>query len=63
MMEAARDYGVRVIRAYQDYRVGQIIFPPGLLRSHLLDAHFVERVESDENRAAKPEKRQARKRG
>ncbi len=44
MMEAARDYGVRIVRAYGEYSVGQIIFPTGLMRSHLVGGGWCEPV-------------------
>ena len=47
MLTADRDYGVRVIRAYEHRRVGQIFFPPGILRQRLIQAGFVEAVAPD----------------
>lgn len=44
MMRAGEDYGVRVIRAYETRRVGQVFYPPALLRDALVRGGFVERV-------------------
>ncbi len=43
MMNAGIDYGVRVIRAYEQRRVGQVFYPPGALRDALVKRGFVER--------------------
>lgn len=47
-MLTSNDYGVRVIRAYETRRVGQVFFPPGLLRDALVRGGFVERVKAPE---------------
>jgi hypothetical protein len=39
------DYGVRVIRAYENRRVGQVFYPTGLLRDALVRKGLVERVQ------------------
>lgn len=65
MLTADRDYGVRVIRAYENKRVGQVLYPPGLLRDALVRRGFVERIKSSNSSAeaghddlpAKPKKR------
>lgn len=44
MMKAGEDYGVRVIRAYENRRVGQVFYPPALLRDALVCRGFVARV-------------------
>lgn len=44
MMRAGKDYGVRVITAYENKRVGQVIYPPGLLRDALVRTGRVERI-------------------
>lgn len=44
MLDADRDYGVRVIRAFENKRVGQTLFPPAMLRGALLKRGFVERI-------------------
>lgn len=61
MMQANRDYGVRVIRAFDFWSVGDIFFPTGLHRSHLIDCGYVEPVKppaehtkADKRREAKP---------
>ncbi len=38
------DYGVRVLTAYDTRRVGQVIFPPALLRDRLVQLGCVERI-------------------
>jgi hypothetical protein len=43
-MMRSKDYGVEVIRAYEFKRVGQVIFPPALMRDRLVNAGFVRRV-------------------
>jgi hypothetical protein len=39
------DYGVRVIRAYENRLVGQVFYPTGLLRDALVRKGLVERVQ------------------
>lgn len=39
-----KDLGVRVTRAYLNMRVGNVIYPPGLLRDKLVKAGFAERI-------------------
>lgn len=41
MMQAGKDYGVEVVVAYENKRVGQVIFPPGMLRDRLIRSGFV----------------------
>jgi hypothetical protein len=41
---SSKDYGVEVIRAYEFKRVGQVIFPPALMRDRLVNGGFVRRV-------------------
>jgi len=55
MMAADKDYGVRVITAYEDKVVGQVIYPPGMLRDVLVQRRFVERIKpvEEKRRAAK----------
>lgn len=48
MMTAGNDYGVRVITAYENKRVGQVFFPPALLRDRLVKTGRVERVKAPE---------------
>lgn len=43
------DYGVRVIVAYENKRVGQVIFPPGILRQRLVQIGLVETVQAPES--------------
>jgi hypothetical protein len=38
------DLGVRVITAYANFRVGQVLFPPAMLRDSLIKRGFVEAV-------------------
>jgi len=38
----------RIIKAYSLYSVGQIITPPGMLRSQLMKLGFIEPVESEQ---------------
>lgn len=44
MMRAGKDYGVEVITAYENRRVGQVFFPPGLLRDALVRTGRVKRL-------------------
>jgi predicted DNA-binding transcriptional regulator len=46
MLQAGKDYGVRVVRAYENRRVGQVFYPPGLLRDKLVQQGWVERIPS-----------------
>jgi hypothetical protein len=41
---SSKDYGVEVIRAYEFKRVGQVIYPPALMRDRLVGAGFVRRL-------------------
>lgn len=63
MMQAGKDYGVRVIRAYGFLSVGQIIFPlSGVEREMLLMTKCVEEVKPPEEPVvAAPEKPKAAK--
>lgn len=45
MMRAGQDYGVEVLTAYENRRVGQVIYPPALLRDALLRRGLVRRIE------------------
>jgi hypothetical protein len=47
-MEMMRDYGVRILHAYENKRVGQVIYPPAMLRGKLIQAGLVERVAEPE---------------
>lgn len=47
------DKGVRITRAYSNFRVGQVIFPPSLLRDKLVKSGFVQRI-ADDVEEAKP---------
>lgn len=40
MMVAEKDYGVRIIRPYLNFRVGAVVFPVGMLRQKLIQAGF-----------------------
>jgi len=44
MMRAGKDYGVEVITAYENRRVGQVFYPPALLRDALVRTGRVRRV-------------------
>lgn len=46
MLTAGQDYGVRVIVAYEQRRVGQVFYPPGALREALVRRGFVERLKA-----------------
>lgn len=46
MMTAGKDYGVRVVRAYQQFSVGAVIFPTGVLRQRLIQMGFAVPVEA-----------------
>lgn len=41
------DYGVRIVVAYENKRVGQIIFPPGVERQRLIQGGFAKKVEPE----------------
>lgn len=41
MMTSDKDYGVRVVIAYEDKVVGQVIYPPGMLRQSLIERNLV----------------------
>jgi hypothetical protein len=43
MMHAGRDYGVEVILAYENRIVGQVFYPPALLRDALVRSGRVKR--------------------
>lgn len=50
MMTAEKDYGVEVISAYGNFRVGQIIYPPSAYRDRLVMTGTVRRrTAADEN--------------
>jgi hypothetical protein len=52
-MIAEKDYGVEVILAYEFKKVGQVIYPTGLMRDRLIRCGFVRRrTERDEPQAA-----------
>lgn len=65
MMEAGIDYGVRVIRAYGPFAVGQVIYPTGVQREVLLAAKKVEAVEppAETTRGRRPLPAQGRSAG
>lgn len=48
MIRAAKDYGVEVVVAYENKRVGQVIYPPGTLRQKLIMCGLVKARASDE---------------
>lgn len=54
MMTASKDYGVRVLMAYENKRVGQVIFPYGVERQLLLQRGIVESVAPAEQSDAPP---------
>lgn len=58
MMEAGNDYGVRIIRAFGQFSVGNVIFPPGTQRSDLIRRGMVELVKAP-SAAPEPPKRKA----
>jgi len=45
MMRAERDYGVRIIRPYDNFSVGQVVFPFAADRARLIKNGFAEKVE------------------
>ena len=55
MFEARKDYGVRVVVAFGNNRVGRVLFPPGLLRDALVKRGFVERIAPPIVAVVKPE--------
>ncbi len=44
MMQAGKDYGVEIVVAYEQKRVGQTIYPPGMLRQALVQRGLVKRL-------------------
>jgi hypothetical protein len=48
MLTAGKDYGVRVILAYEHRKVGDKFFPPGVLREMLIRRGLVEPVQPPE---------------
>jgi hypothetical protein len=44
MMTAGKDYGVKVLVAFGFNSVGQVIYPTGVVRQHLVEAGFCEPV-------------------
>jgi hypothetical protein len=46
MMRPGIDYGVRVLNAFGNFRVGQRFYPPALYRDKLVQCGFVERVKA-----------------
>lgn len=45
MMQAGKDYGVEVIRPFNQFQVGFIMFPPAMYRDALLKGRWVKPVE------------------
>lgn len=43
-MMTPKDYGVKVLRAYENKRVGVVIFPSGVERDRLVKMGLVERL-------------------
>ena len=54
-MMTPNDYGVRVMRAWSNMRVGNVIYPPSLLRDSLVKGGFVERIEAPEPESVEEE--------
>lgn len=50
-MMQSKDYGVEVIRAYEFKRVGQVIYPTGILRERLIKCRFVKERPAPEDEA------------
>lgn len=48
MMIAGKDYGVEVVVAYENKCVGQVIFPPGMLRQRLIQTGRVRALSDPE---------------
>lgn len=44
MMQAGKDYGVRVMRPFLQFQPGFVIFPPAMYREKLLHGKWVEEV-------------------
>lgn len=44
MMKPGQDYGVEVVVAYENKCVGQVIYPPGVLRDRLVRMGLVKRA-------------------
>lgn len=44
MMQAGTDYGVEVIVAYENKRVGFVMHPPAMLRDRLVKLGYVKRL-------------------
>lgn len=54
MMQAGKDYGVEVITAYENRRVGDVIYPNGVYRQALLRNGFVKLRAAPADAAAEP---------
>jgi hypothetical protein len=52
-MTAGKDYGVEVVVAYENKRVGDVIFPPGVLRQRLVMSGLVRSKAPEPERPAK----------
>lgn len=65
MMTAGKDYGVEVIVAYANRLVGQVFYPPGLLRDALVRSGRVKRLappveEAEAEDAEQPDEKSGR---
>lgn len=49
MMQASKDYGVRVIRPFGQFNTGFVMFPSAIYRDALLKQGWVERVTAEES--------------
>jgi hypothetical protein len=47
MMQAGKDYGVRVIRPFQQFQTGFVMFPAAIYRNALLAHGWVEEVKPE----------------
>ena len=54
MMQAGRDYGVRVVRPFLQFREGFVMFPNALYREKLLRGKWVEEVKPEADEPKKP---------
>lgn len=52
MMRAEQDYGVKVIRAYQQFSEGFVMYPPAMLRERLVKLGWVRPVTKEEYNAS-----------
>lgn len=48
MMQAGKDYGVRVVKPFQQFNSGFVMFPNAIYREQLLKGGWVEEVKAED---------------